>query len=147
MVNSIRSDLGKDIIFDELETSSEVIFRFKASSMDKLEKYLNPKTFGADISPFSKKNLPKNKDYKIPDEELSPYHDIVKKLGQNRIIELTHMTRKFIQSMINKKRSWNDIKADMALKGLSGKNYIHAIGKWDEYLTYINDNLELDSHE
>lgn len=115
--------------------------------MSQLEKYLNPKTFGADISPFSKKNLPKNKDYKIPNEELTPYQDIVKKLGQNRIIELTHMTRKFIQSMINKKRSWNDIKADMALKGLSGKNYIHAIGKWDEYITYINNNLEFDSYE
>lgn len=29
----------------------------------------------------------------------------------------------------------------MVLKGLKGKNYIHSIGKWDEYIKYLSENL------
>jgi len=135
----------KNIIFDIVETSAEVLFHFKASNILKLERYLRPKTSGAHISPFSSKNLPKNKKYIIPDEELLYYKSIVEKLGKNRIIELTHMTRQFIQTLISKNKSWDNIKADMALKGLSGKNYIHSIGQWNEYIKYIGDNLEIDN--
>ena len=65
------------------------------------------------------------------------FKNIIEKIGQNRIIELTHMTNSFLKSLTTKKYTWDDIKADMALKGLSGKNYVHAIGKWDEYIEYI----------
>ena len=34
------------------------------------------------------------------------------------------------------------IKADMALKGLKGKEYIHSIGKWNDYIKYLEENLE-----
>lgn len=37
-----------------------------------------------------------------------------------------------------------NIKADMKLHGLKGKEYIHFIGKWDEYLKYLEKNLKED---
>ena len=106
-------------------------------NMDILEEYLKPKTSGSKISPFSSKNLPKNKEYKIPNEELLLYQDIIRKIGRNRILEISHRTNDYLKSLITKKNTWDDIKMDMSLKGLSGKNYIHSIGKWDEYINYL----------
>lgn len=109
--------------------------------MNDLEKYLKPKTSGASISPFSSRNLPRNKSYNIPNEANLEYKEIVQKLGQKRIIELTHMTNNFLKSLVTKKNPWDMIKADMALKGLKGKEYIHSIGKWNQYIKYLQDNI------
>ena len=110
--------------------------------MERLEPFLKPKTNGASISPFSNKNLPKNKDYKIPDECLDVYKELVSKLPKNQMILLSKYTNSFLQSLVTKKNTWEDIKADMALKGLSGKNYIHSIGKWNEYISYLERNIK-----
>ncbi len=134
IIKSVTEELGDGVIFHESENSSEVIFHFKAGDMGRLEKYLKPKTSGANISPFSSKNLPKNKGYNIPDMDLVPYKRILEKIGQNRMIELTHITNSYLKSLTTKKLTWEDIKCDMARKGLSGKKYIHSIGKWKEYI-------------
>ena len=39
--------------------------------------------------------------------------------------------------------AWEDIKADMALKCLKGKEYIHSIGKWNEYIDYLRKELKV----
>lgn len=137
IVKAIKEAFGQGIIFHESENSSEVLFRFKACDMGKLEKYLKPKTNGANISPFSSKNLPKNKGYKIPDMDLLPYKNILEQIGQKRVIELTHMTNSYLKMLATKKHTWDDIKQDMALKGLSGKKYIHSIGEWEKYIDYL----------
>lgn len=142
IVNAIKSELGEDAIFSIMESDFEIIFRFKAKDMDKLEKYLKPKTSGAKISPFSSKNLPKTK-YNIPDEDLVKYKNIIEKLGENRIIELTHICNDYLKSLVNKKNTWEDIKADMALKGLKGKDYIHSIGKWNDYIKYVEKRINI----
>ena len=141
IVKAIQSDFEEDIIFHIEETDSEILFRFHAKNMKKLEKYLKPKTSGASISPFSTRNLPKNKEYKIPDEEFAMYKNNVAKIPKERILSLTHMTNYYLKSLVTKKNSWEDIKADMALKGLKSKEYIHSIGKWNDYITYLEDNL------
>lgn len=140
MVKNIKEEYGEDIIFNIIESDSEVTFRFKSDDMDKLEKYLKPKTSGASISPFSTKNLPKT-DYNIPENDLLAYKSIVEKIDKNRILELTHSTQNYLKSLANKKNTWEDIKADMTLKGLKGKEYIHSINKWSEYIEYLNNNL------
>lgn len=33
--------------------------------------------------------------------------------------------------------TWEGIKADMPMKGLSGKNYIHSVRKWGDYMEYL----------
>jgi hypothetical protein len=103
--------------------------------------YLKPKTSGASISPFSSKNLPINKDYKISDSELDTYKQLTSNLPQNKLILLGKYTKEFIKTLETKTYTWEEIKADMALKCLKGKEYIHSIGKWDDYVNYLKDNL------
>lgn len=143
IIKSIENNLGKNIISNIRESDSEVTFRFNCKNMTQLEPYLKPKTSGSNISPFSSKNLPKNKSYKIPERDLEEYKIIIEKLGKENIIVLTHKTNAYIKSLITKKNNWDTIKTDMALKGLNGKNYIHSIGKWNDYILYLHKELEL----
>lgn len=110
--------------------------------MDKLEKYLKPKTSGANISPFSSRNLPKNKMYIIPDKDLILYKMIIENIGKNQIIVLSHITNSYLKTLVTKRNTWENIKADMALKGLAGRNYIHSIGKWEEYIKYLGKMMD-----
>lgn len=110
--------------------------------MESLESILKPKTSGASISPFSNKNLPKNKNYKIPDEDLIVYKEVIKNLSQKDMILLGKYTKNYIQSLVRKNNPIEKIKSDMALKGLKGKEYIHSIGLWNEYIDYLRKELK-----
>ena len=131
---------SSNIILNIEETDEEVIFRYHSKHMEQLEPYLKPKTSGADISPFSSRNLLKVK-YTIPDEDLVAYKEIVSKIPKNELISLVHTTKKFLEAYAKKNLKSVDIKADMALKGLKGKEYIHSIGAWDKYIKYLSTNL------
>lgn len=143
IIKYINEHFGQDIIFDIEETDSEVLFKFNAKYDDKVIPLLKPKTNGASISPFSAKNLPRNKDFKIPDEVLKGYKNIVAKIPSERVLSINHSTNRFIKSLATKNNPIEDIKVDMALKGLKGKEYIYSIGKWDEYIKYLEENLNL----
>ena len=132
---------SNNIIFHIEETDEELLFRFKAKDLDKLVQYLNPKTYGADRSPFSKKNLPKTQ-YDIPNEELQQYKDLIGKLDENNKLIVAHYTKDFIKSLATKKNTYENIKSDMATKRLKGKEYIHSIGKWDSYIKYLTKEIE-----
>lgn len=142
--NIIKSinEINSDLIFDIEETSQEILFKFHYKDSDKIIPLLKPKTSGANISPFSSKNLPRNKDYKIPDEEFSIYKEIVAKIPPERILTLTHSTNHYLKSLATKKNTWDSIRADMKLKGLKGKEYIHSIGKWSEYIKYLRKEID-----
>lgn len=131
------------MIFDIEETDSEILFKFKYVNSDKIIPLLKPKTAGASISPFSSRNLPKS-DYKIPDEDLDMYKQIVAKIPPERILTLTHTTNNFIKSLVTKRNSIENIKADMRMKCLKGKEYIHLIGKWKEYTDYLKKEIKID---
>ncbi len=140
IVKAIQADLGEDIIFHIEKTDSEILFRFNSKYMTDLEPYLKPKTNGADRSPYSTKNLPKTK-YIISDEDLDMYKSITENIPRNQLIAISHTTNSFLQSLVTKKNTWENIKADMAIKGLRGKEYIHSIRQWDKYIKYLKDNL------
>lgn len=142
IIKAIQDDLNDDILFDLRKYDGEASFKFNSKNMELLEKYLKPKTSGANISPFSTKNLPKNKSYKIPDDDLIQYNNIINKIPEDKKLDIAYYTRTFIKSLISKKNTWDMIKSDMAIKGLKGKLYIHAIGKWNEYINYLNDNFD-----
>ena len=144
IIKSINENFGQDKIFDVEETDSEVLFKLKTKDADNIIPLLKPRTSGANISPFSSKNLPRNKDYKIPDEDLNKYKCITSNLPQNKLILLGKYTNNFIKSLATKKNTYDDIKADMALKGLKGYKYIHSINKWNEYIVYLNDNIQME---
>ena len=135
------SEIDPSIIFDIEETDAEILFKFKYSDSDKIIPLLKPKTSGSNISPFSSKNLPRNKEFKIPDEDLNLYKEIVSKIPQERILDLTHSTNNFIKSLATKKNPIENIKADMKLKGLKGKEYIYSIEQWNNYINYLKENL------
>lgn len=140
-IKAIKEQFQEEIIFDIEESSCEVLFKFHAKHLEKLVPIFKPKTSGASISPFSSKNLPHNKSYKIPEDELEAYKEFTSKLEQNELIKLVHCTKNFLQLLTNKKNTWEDIKADMAIKGLKNKEYIHSIGKWNDYIKYLENNL------
>ena len=48
----------------------------------------------------------------------------------------------FIKSLATKKNPYENIKADMTLKGLKGKEYIHSIRAWDKYIDYLRKEFE-----
>lgn len=135
------NEINSSIIFDIEETDEEVLFKFKYVDSDKIIPLLKPRTSGANISPFSTRNLPKNKGYNIPDEDLNLYKEIVAKIPHERILVLTHITNSYIKTLVNRRNTMDKIRADMKLKGLSGKNYIHSIGKWKDYIKYLEKNL------
>lgn len=135
------NNINSSIIFNIEETDSEILFKFKYSDSDKIIPLLKPKTSGSNISPFSSKNLPRNKEFKIPDEDLNLYKEIVVKIPQERILTITHSTNSFIKSLTTKKNPIENIKADMKLKGLKGKEYIYSIGKWNDYIKFLKENL------
>ena len=127
-------------IFNLFETDEEVLFRFKARDMDKLEKYLKPRTSGANISPFSNKNRGKNK-YEIPSKDLTQYKELIENLPQEQLILVAKWVRNFLKTTSSKKNPWEKIRADMIQKGLGNKEYIHSIDKWDEFLEYMEKEL------
>lgn len=111
----------------------------KSDNIEYISKYLKPQTSGSGISPFSTKNLPKS-NYKIPDEDLDTYKNIVSNFYSESILDLTHNTNNFIKSLATKRNPIEKIRADMKLKCLKTKEYIHSIGKWSEYMNYLKEN-------
>lgn len=143
IIESIKNDLGDEIVFDINITNSEVIFKFHSKYMEQLESYLKPKTSGANISPYSNKNLPRNKAYKITDEDLTKYKEIIENMPQERKLEIGYISKSFIKSLSTKKNTYEDMKAEMLKTGLKGKEYIHSIGKWREFVLYLRKNLAM----
>lgn len=135
-------EINPDMIFDIEETDSEVLFKFKFKDSDSIIPLLKPKISSANRSPFSVKNLPKT-DYEIPSEDLEAYKNITAKIPPEKVLSIGLMTNRFLQSLVTKKNPWENIKADMKKKGLRGREYIHSIGKWSDYLKYLDKELKV----
>lgn len=121
----------------------EVSFRFKYKDLDEVAVLLkarnNQKNKDGEynyISAFSSRNLPKTK-LKLPDDKLHTYKEIIANLGDNSMLIIKDINNNFIKTLTNKKYTIDDIKADMKLKGLKGKEYYYAIGKIDDYLEFL----------
>lgn len=139
IVRAIEQDGLSDKIAEKFETDAEVIIRFPAKEMESLEKYFKPLTSGAGISPFSTKNLPKT-DYILDQDKLEQYKKVIANLGAETPIEVAHLTNRFIKSLATKRNPWEKIKADMQMKGLRGKEYIDEIGRWNDYIKFLEEN-------
>lgn len=140
MILKIKEQYGENIIFDIEETDKEAFFKFLSKDIKKLQPYLLPLESGCNISPFSTKNLQKSK-YIIPCEDLNRYKNLISILPKNDVLKLNIYTNLFIKTLASKKSSINDIKADIRKKGLKNKEYIHSVGYWDNYLSYLQKNI------
>lgn len=140
IVKAIIEEFGEDVLIKVEETDEEVIFQFKAKHMDNFKKYLKPKTSASNRSPFSTKNLPKSA-YIIPSEDFVAYENIKAKIPPESILILSQMTQKYLKTLVNKKHKWESIKEDMTSKGMKAKEYIHSIGKWNDYIKFLENEL------
>lgn len=149
---NIRKTMDKEKVqyYAYDETDEEVRFLFSSKDIERVASLLKAKTGGANISPISKRNLPKDKSVQIPDEDMKRYKDITSGLDKNRMFSIKSVNKSFMDNVLAKKLKENprarkpfDYKADMRRLMLAGKTkeYIWVKGLWKEYIDYLNDNL------
>lgn len=130
-----------------IETDEEVMFRFKAKDIEQVAVLLRAKVNGAGISPFSTKNLPKNKTVSIPTEKNEAYKKIISVLDSKDLLIIHRVTIDFLTNILEKNIKKRDkkfnYKTDMKklMMGRQTKEYIYYKGMWDEYLSYLKKNL------
>lgn len=129
-------------VFDIVENDEEIEFKFNAKNIELIAKYLKPSTSGADISPLSTKNLPKSS-YLIPKDDLKDYQKITADIPKEDKLMLSHLTKRFISDILSKNKLYRtiSIKQDMRQKCMKGKEYIHSMGYWDQYIKYLEKEL------
>ena len=132
--------LDKQILVDIEEYEDEGEFRFKTDLMDYIAKLVKAKTSGANISPLSNKNLPSAK-YNIPDEDLIKYRKIIEILEKEEMYLLAQWSKKFDKVIQSKKGKKYDVNVERKMSCLSGKEYIHSIGLFDDYLEFLQQQV------
>ena len=140
---TLYSLLNKDkTVFDIVENDEEIEFKFNAKNIELIAKYLKPQTSGADISPFSSKNLPKSS-YTIPRENLEEYSKITDSIPQSDKLSIGHITKQFMNDILSKDKLYKTVsmKVDMRKKCLRSKEYIHSMGYWKVYIKYLEKEL------
>lgn len=131
------------------ETDEEVTFLFPSTEIDKIAKMLKAKTSGANISPFSNKNLPKNT-VEIPTEQMQEYKKVTSRLNKGDTLVIKNINSSFMNDILAKKlrekgkRKPFDFKSDQKTLGLSRdtKGYIFVKGLWNEYLEYLAAKID-----
>ena len=132
------------------ETDEEVRFFFSSNDIEKVAKLLKAKISGANISPMSKRNLPKNNNVIIPDDDIAIYRNATSSINSSNMARLTSINKAFMDDVLAKRLKENprarkpfDYKTDMRKLMLAGKTkeYIWVKGLWKEYVDYLNDNL------
>ena len=142
---TLYSILNKDkTVFDIMENDEEIEFKFNAKNIELIAKYMKPQTSGADISPFSTRNLLKLS-YTIPNEDLRDYLEITNRIPKEDKWLISRITNEFMNNILSKNTLYKTItmKTDMRKKMLKGKEYIHSMGYWDEYIKYLKKELSI----
>jgi hypothetical protein len=111
----------------------EVMFTFNAKYLDTLAPIVKLKTAGSTISPFSTRNLPKAP-YNIPKKDMDKYK---KAKGELTGLQIGRLQDEFIKKRLDK-----NFKSEMKKEMLKATQYIHKIGKWDEYCEYIKESAK-----
>lgn len=128
------------------ETDDEVEFRFKPKDITSIAELMKAKTSGANISPFSVKNLPKA-NVEIPSDEIERYKAIVADVNKGDLLIIHKITTSFLTNVLNRKcrktdKSFNYVE-DMRklMMGRMVKEYIFTKGFWEDYLTYLKKEI------
>lgn len=131
------------IIWDIIETDEEVLWKFKDKDILIMAEFMIPQTSGADISPFSTRNLPKSK-YEIPNEDLEEYKKITDKFEKGNTLIIGHLTKQFISNIPKNFKEFRgkDIKAMQKKEALKAKEFIHKIKLWNEYIKFLKENIK-----
>ena len=127
---------------DYEETDAEATFFFKAADIEPVAKLMKAKTSGANISPFSSKNLPKASDVKLPTDLMNKYKTVSSKIEKKDLLIIHRITTSFLSDILAKKLKI-DYKADMKKLHMSRqvKEYIYTKNLFDEYLKYLDEKI------
>lgn len=149
---NIRKAMDKDKIpyTDYDESDSEVSFHFKAKDIETVAKMLKASTSGASISPFSSRNIPKNKEAEIPEEEMQRYKSIASKVDKKDILKIRTWNNEFLINVLQKKirketkNKKYDAKEEMKSMnmGRQTKEFIWTKGMFEDYLNYIDSAIQ-----
>lgn len=125
-----------------MENDKEIEFKFHARKLEYIALFLKPAIAGADISPFSTKNLPKC-DYPIPEEDLAEYNAILDSMDSKDYLLVSRVTDAFLTNKLQKSQQYRtiDLKKDMKKKCLKTKEYINSLGEWNEYIEYLKKEI------
>lgn len=145
------NEAEQNIILEVSETNSEVIFKLKDKDLDKIITYLKPQTSGSDISPFSKRNLPKRKTTEqliqkgvLTKEQISEYESISAMVHKDDILMISHLNKQFLRNVVCKKRTnnLNMCRAEMKKELLSLRDYFFFKGYGEQYLKFLRKEIE-----
>lgn len=131
---------------DYRENDFEAEFLFKAKDIDLIAKLMKAKTGGANISPFSIKNLPKS-NIKIPTENIKDYKEIIAKIRKSDLLIIHKFIVEFLEGILQKKQrkadKAYDYRADMGKKHMmrQAKEFVWSMGYWDEFLKFLNKKV------
>ena len=146
--NLCRELVEKEILVSAEVLDFEVIFEFKADMIEYIAKLVGAKTSGANISPFSSKNLPREP-YKIPDKDMKLYAKVmedfptrVSPLNGKDIPDgtlITKLNKQFDEVIAATQEPGFDVNKDRRTKGLKAKEYYHSLGKetWQQYCEFL----------
>lgn len=135
--------LEKDkTVFDIEETDSEVLWKFRDKDIEMMTKYMQAQTSGASMSPFSTRNLPKEK-YEINADDLALYREITDSVNKDDLLSIGIITKRFIFEIMSKSKQYKKVnmKELMKKKMLKSKEFIHSEGFWNEYLKFLKENI------
>ena len=139
--NLIKEKYPKIEIELDNSTSDGYIY-FDAKDIKKIATIVNPKTSGKSIDPFSNKNLPKVK-YKIPSKDLNELYEITKNLTKQETMHFFKETNsKFISGVRTLNGEKFNAKEEYKKSRMSSKEFIHSVGLWDKYLSYVKKHLK-----
>lgn len=131
-----------------MESDEEVWFRFEAKYIDTVAELLKAKTMGADISPFSSKNLPKA-DIEIPTEEIERYKSVVAEVQKEDLLIIHRFTTSFLTDILEKKYKrieGKDFDCNVDMKKMMmarmAKEYIWTKNMWEEYMDYMKNKIK-----
>ena len=136
-------------IFDYNESDEEVMFKFAAADIEPVAELMKARTSGANISPFSSKNLAKRKDVVIPENEMARYKDIISCVDKSSILKIRQINNSFLDDVLQKKIKKSDKsfnwKTDSKKLCLSRqiKEYIWIKNFWNEYLDYLSKEIKV----
>lgn len=122
-------------VFDEEVTDAEVLFKFHSKYIETVAQMLDAFTVGANVSPFSSRNLKKN-EYKIPEEDLAEYKAIIAKVPKLEMLKIKSITQTFLNITFSR-----DVSGEMRMLGMKSKEFIHYKGEWKSYLKYLGEKL------
>lgn len=130
-MDRIIKELKENGYVDDVDILSiEVFFTFHANHLDTLAPIIKLKTSGANISPFSTRNLPKAP-YSIPKKDMDKYK---KCRGDLTGLEIGKIQNEFITKTFNK-----DFKVNLRKEMLKPLQYFHKHGYFNEYCEFVKE--------